>query len=62
MRTVIRAECDRFPSDSTAAKRLGISRSHLSRVLSGGKPVTARVALALGYELQTWFVPYEERE
>jgi plasmid maintenance system antidote protein VapI len=48
-------------SDAAAAKWLGVSRSHLSRVLSRQKPIADRLALALGYERQDLFVPYEER-
>lgn len=46
----IRRHVRLFKSDATAAKALGISRSHLSRLLSGDKPLTARVAAALGYD------------
>lgn len=50
-----------YQSDAAAAKALGVSRSHLSRVLSQQKPITDRLALALGYERHDLFVPFEER-
>ena len=58
---VLRGAVDRYESDAQAAKALGVSRGHLSRVLRQHKPVTARLAHALGYEMQALFVPYEHR-
>lgn len=58
---VLRGDVERYASDAEAAASYGISRSHLSRVLSGEKPITARLAHALGYERQSLFVPYEYR-
>lgn len=46
----IRRHVRLFTSDAAAARSLGVSRSHLCRLLSGDKPLTARVAAALGYE------------
>ena len=51
----------RYPSDSKAAQAFGVTRGHLSRVLRGEKPVTAKIALSLGYEQQRWYVRYEQR-
>lgn len=59
---VLQDEVERFKSDSMAAQRFGVSRGHLSRVLREQKPITKRLAHALGYELQTIFVPYEHRD
>lgn len=58
---VLQREVDRYVSDAAAAKALGVSRGHLSRVLREQKPITARLASALGYEMQALFVPYEVR-
>lgn len=52
---------DRYPSDAAAARAFGISRSHLSRVLSRQKPMTAKIAHGLGYEQQRCYVRYEHR-
>ena len=52
---------DRYPSDAQAAKAFGVSRGHLSRVLRGVKPITAKIALGLGYEEQRGYVRYEHR-
>ena len=62
MRLVLRNEVDRYHSDSAAAKAFGVSRGHLSRVLRGVKPIDGAIALALGYERQDCYVPYESRE
>jgi DNA-binding phage protein len=59
--TVLQNEVDRYRNDAAAAKALGVSRGHLSRVLRDLKPVTARIAHALGYQIEPLFVPYEER-
>lgn len=59
---VLHSAVRRYPSDSAAAKAFGVTRSHLSRVLRAQKPITARLAHAIGYERQALFVPYEERE
>lgn len=40
----------KYTTDAAAARAYGISRSHLCRVLSGNKPITARIAQALGYK------------
>lgn len=61
MLLVLRGEVERYQSDSAAASALGVSRSHLSRVLSGQKPITDRLAEALGYKKDPMFVPYEYR-
>lgn len=53
---------DRYPSDAAAALAFGVSRSHLSRVLRAQKPITAKIAHALGYEQQRRFVRYEQRD
>jgi plasmid maintenance system antidote protein VapI len=50
-----RREVESFSSDAKAAKAMGISRSHLSRVLSGAKPLTAKLAAFIGYEQETWY-------
>ncbi len=52
---------NRYPSDAAAARAFGVSRGHLSRVLRGLKPMTAKIAHGLGYEQQHWYVRYEER-
>jgi transcriptional regulator with XRE-family HTH domain len=57
---VLQREVDRYRSDAAAAKALGVSRSHLSRVLRDQKPVTDRLAERLGYKLEALFVPYDE--
>ena len=49
-------------SDAKAAKAFGITRGHLSRVLRGEKPMTAKIALVLGYEQQRWYMRYEQRD
>lgn len=56
-------ECavEKYPSDSAAAKAFGVSRGHLSRVLSRQKPLTAKLAHCLGYEQQYRYVRYEHR-
>lgn len=59
---VLKNEVDRYESDAAAARHLGVTRSHLSRVLRQQKPITKRLAHALGYEQQALFVPYEYRE
>jgi len=51
-----------YESDAAAARAFEISRSHLSRVLRGEKPITARIALGLGYEEQKHYVRYEHRD
>jgi hypothetical protein len=61
MLAVLKREVERYDSDAAAAKAFGLSRSHLSRVLRGLKPITARIAHAMGYEQQSLFVPYEHR-
>lgn len=61
MRLRLRNVVDRYPSDSAAAQALGVSRGHLSRVLRGLKPIDGLIALALGYERQDCYVPYEDR-
>lgn len=52
---------DRHESDAAAARALGISRSHLSRLLSGEKPMTAKIAHCLGYAEEKRYIPYEYR-
>lgn len=52
---------DHYDSDAAAARAFGVSRGHLSRVLRGLKPITAKIARGLGYEQQTCYVPYEHR-
>lgn len=52
---------DKYDSDAKAAEAFGVSRSHLSRVLSRQKPITAKIALGLGYEQVRGFIRYEER-
>lgn len=59
---VLRGEVERYHSDAHAAKALGVSRGHLSRVLRQQKPLTARLARALGYWQQSRYVPYEYRQ
>lgn len=54
-------QAERYPSDSAFAKAFGVSRGHMSRVLRGLKPITAKIALGLGYEEQRGFVRYEHR-
>lgn len=54
-------EVEKYPSDSLAAKAFGVSRGHMSRVLRRQKPITAKIALGLGYERQVCFVRYEQR-
>jgi DNA-binding phage protein len=58
---VLRGDVERYKSDAKAAEAYGVSRGHLSRVLRQQKPITARLAHALGYERQSLFVPYEYR-
>jgi hypothetical protein len=58
---LLRDVVERYESDTDAARALGISRSHLSRVLREEKPMTARLAHALGYDQRVIFVPYEHR-
>jgi plasmid maintenance system antidote protein VapI len=53
---------ERYPSDSKAAEAFGVTRGHLSRVLRGEKPITAKIARGLGYEQQRWYVRYEQRD
>ena len=53
---------DRYESDAAAAKAFGVSRGHLSRVLSRQKPITQKIALGLGYERQYRFVRLEYRD
>ena len=52
---------ERYESDAAAARSFGVTRGHLSRVLRGEKPITAKIALGLGYEQQRGFVRYEHR-
>lgn len=59
---VLRSEVDRYASDAAAARALGVTRGHLSRVLREEKPITPKLAELLGYERQWLFVPYEFRE
>lgn len=61
LRAVLEHEVERYHSDSAAAKAFGVSRSHLSRVLRGVKPIDGAIAHALGYERQDCYVPYEEK-
>lgn len=61
LRAELERDVERYPTDSAAAKALGVSRSHLCRVLSGQKPITERIAHSLGYEQQRCFVRYEHR-
>ena len=53
---------EKYPSDAAAARAFGISRSHLSRVLSKQKPMTRNLAHGLGYEQQHRYVRYEQRD
>lgn len=55
-------EAERYKSDAALARAFGISRSHMSRVLNGSKPITEKIALGLGYERQFRFVPLEYRD
>lgn len=55
-------EANRYDSDSALAKAFGVSRGHMSRVLRGLKPITAKIALGLGYEEQPRYVRYEQRD
>jgi plasmid maintenance system antidote protein VapI len=55
-------QAERYDSDAALARAFGVSRSHMSRVLSGQKPITAKIALGLGYERQVRFIRYEHRE
>ena len=55
-------QADRYESDAALAQAFGVTRSHMSRVLRGLKPITAKIALGLGYELQHRFVRYEHRD
>jgi hypothetical protein len=59
--TELRDAVDVYPSDAVAARAFGVTRGHLSRVLRGLKPITAKIALGLGYEEQRCYVRYEER-
>jgi hypothetical protein len=43
-------------TDSWAAKRIGISRSYLSEILSGAKPVPAWMPRPLAYLTGTWLL------
>ena len=61
IRLQLRNVVDRYESDNAAAKAFGVSRSHLSRVLRGLKPVDGAIAHALGYERQDCYIPYEEK-
>lgn len=61
MRLQLQRAVSRYPSDALAAKSFGVSRGHLSRVLRGLKPIDGAIALALGYERQDCYVPYEDR-
>lgn len=53
---------EKYPSDRAAAKAFGVTRGHLSRVLSRQKPMTANLAHCLGYERQNRYVRYEHRD
>jgi plasmid maintenance system antidote protein VapI len=53
---------ERYKSDAEAARAFGVSRSHMSRIVRGLKPITAKIAHCLGYETQRRFVAYEYRE
>jgi plasmid maintenance system antidote protein VapI len=53
---------DKYDSDAKAAEAFGVTRGHMSRVLRGLKPITAKIARGLGYEAQVRFVPYEQRD
>lgn len=55
---VLQRQVERYRSDAAAAAALGISRSHLSRVLREEKPITDRIAERLGYKMESLFVPY----
>lgn len=57
----LESACDRYRSDSDAARAFGVSRGHLCHVLKGRKPISKALAHALGYELQACYVPYEYR-
>lgn len=56
----LREAVDCYESDSAAAKAFGVSRSHLSRVLRGIKPVDGKIARAIGYERQDCYVRAED--
>lgn len=58
----LRGEVERYPSLRAAANHLGVSAPYLCRVLNGVKPIADALALALGYERQQLFVPYEHRD
>lgn len=62
MRRVLVEMVDQHATDAAAARSMGVSRSHLSRVLRGEKPVDGAIAHALGYERHDCYVPYEHRE
>ena len=53
---------DKYPTDSAAARAFGVSRGHLSRVLSRQKRLTAKVAHRLGYAQEYCYVRYEQRD
>ena len=57
----LKREVERYPSDAKAAAAFGVTRGHMSRVLRRLKPITAKIALGLGYERQIRFLRYEER-
>lgn len=58
----LRTASYKYPSDALFAKSFGVSRGHMSRVLRGLKPITAKIALGLGYEEQKCYVRYEYRD
>jgi plasmid maintenance system antidote protein VapI len=58
----LRRQAERYPSDAALARAFDVSRSHMNRVLRGLKPITAKIALGLGYEEHRGFLRYEHRD
>lgn len=58
----LRGEVARHLTYKLAAEHLGISAQFLTDVLQGRRAISQRLAQALGYERQSLFVPYEQRD
>lgn len=56
VRVLLRKELERFRSEAEMARAIGISRSHLNRVMRGEKAAAGKVSDWLGLTAKTLYV------
>jgi predicted DNA-binding protein (UPF0251 family) len=58
---ILRRLVEEEGSQTQAAAKLGISSGYLSEILTNGKPISDKVAEALGYERVVVYKPLEKK-